>query len=142
MPRASAEERAASIYRAGKAAKEPPKTLPARAKAIWREIVNSKPADWFDGGSLGLLADHCRTQARLEECWRRLDRFPVGSREARLVMVELKTLRSNYTTSGRLLRLTVTEAIERRSSQIDETAGVAGDDLVGGAAIRPLRAVA
>src|SRR5436190_20097899 len=121
MPRTSAEERAGSLYRAGVNPADPPRVLSARAKQIWRQIAAAKPADWFDGGSLGLLADHCETQTRLEEVWARLRRYPVGSREGRMLMVELRTLRGNYATSARLLRLTVTAAIERRAAQNGET---------------------
>lgn len=139
----SAAEKAAAFYRAAKTAKEPPKALTGRARAIWREIVNSKPADWFDGGSVGLLADHCWSQARLEECWRRLDRYPVGSSEARLVMVELRTLRVNYATSARLLRLTVSNGIERHAAKMAEAATESHqDELIGGGAAKRFRVVA
>lgn len=139
----TAVERAAAFYRAGKTAKAPPKDLSGRARLIWREIVSAKPVDWFDGGSLGLLADHCRTGARLEECWRRLDRYPVGSSEARLVMIELRTLRANYTTSSRLLRLTVSYGIERQAVKAGERAPDAhGDELIGGEAGKRFRVVA
>lgn len=130
-------EKAAAFYRAGKTKKDAPRDLSIRAKAIWREIVNAKPVDWFDGGSLGLLADHCRTQERLEEVWRRLGRYPVGSREARQVMSELRTLRTNYATSARLLRLTVSNGMERQAAKYGESAADAEhDDLIGGAARR------
>src|SRR4249920_899952 len=106
MPRRhSAEGRAGSFYRAR--ALQPPSVLTARAKRIWRSITAAKPVDWFDDGQLGLLADHCETQVRLEEVWARLRRYPVGSREGRELMTELRTLRANYVTSARQLRLTV-----------------------------------
>jgi hypothetical protein len=127
-----ADAKAGAFYRAGKR-KEPPKKLSARAKVIWRDIVNSKPVDWFDGASLGLLADHCRTQERLEDCWRALDRLPVGSIDANLVMRELRTLRTNYATSSRLLRLAVSHGIERQHTKASESASEAeADALIGG----------
>jgi hypothetical protein len=58
-------------------------------------------------------------------------------------MVELRTLRGNYATSARLLRLTVQYAIERQAKQAGEAAqGSRDDELVGGAAVRPIRMVA
>lgn len=139
----SAAEKAAAFYRAAKTAKLPPKDLSTRAKAIWREIVKAKPVDWFDVGSLGLLADHCETQARLEECWRRLRRLPVGSSEVKLVMLEIRTLRPAYISSSRLLRLTVAWGIERQAAKAGESAADAqGDELIGGLAAVPLRRVA
>jgi hypothetical protein len=134
-----ADAKAGAFYRAGER-KEPPKALTARAKAIWREIINSKPVDWFDAGSLGLLADHCRTQERLEDCWRALDRLPVGSVDANLVMRELRTLRTNYATSARLLRLAVSHGIERQAVKASERAPEAeADALIGGVPARPFR---
>ena len=138
----SAADKAASFYRAGKKPIDPPKELSARAKAIWRQIVNSKPPVWFDGSSLGFLADHCETQARMEECWRRLRRYPVGSREGRLTGQELRQLRMSYATSARMLRLVVQYAIERRSTQAGESTPEAeGDTLIGGEAARRFRVV-
>jgi phage terminase small subunit len=143
MPRTSPEERAASFYRAGKKPIEAPRVLSTRAKNIWRQIVTAKPVDWFDASMVGLLADHCETQCRLEEVWARLRRYPVGSREGRELLVDLRTLRGNYAVSSKLLRLTVQAAVERRSTMAGEAAPDNRDDeLVGGAAVRPIRMVA
>jgi hypothetical protein len=114
--------------------------LSTRAKWIWRSIVAAKPIDWFDAGQFGLLADHCETQTRLEEVWARLRRYPVGSRESRLLMGELRILRGNYATSARLLRLTVQQTTERHSTKTAERgSAIGGDDLVGGVATRGRR---
>ena len=139
----TAAERSGAFYRADKAMREPPKALSQRAKAIWREIVRAKPLDWFDGGSVGLLADHCETQARLEECWTLLRRLPAGSREAAMFLAEIKVLRPNYATSSRLLRLTVSAGIERQAAKAGETAPDAqGEALIGGQAAARFKAVA
>lgn len=45
---------------------EPPETLPARQKAIWRATVLSKTPDWWDGGSLPLLTAYCGAVHELE----------------------------------------------------------------------------
>jgi hypothetical protein len=105
--------------------------------------VNAKPIDWFDAGNFGLLADHCETQARLEEVWARLRRYPVGSREGRELMVDLRTLRGNYLKSAQSLRLTVQYAIERQAAMAGEKQQAGTDnELLGGAAIRPFRKAA
>jgi hypothetical protein len=138
----TAAERGAAFYRADPAARIPPKALSPRAKAIWRDIVKAKPLDWFDGGSLGLLADHCETQARLEECWAGLRRLPVGCREARMYLDEVKVLRPNYATSSRLLRLTVSAGIERQAAKAAESAPEAqGETLIGGEAAARFKVV-
>jgi len=138
----SAANRGGAFYRADNTIREPPKELSQRAKAIWREIVRAKPLDWFDGGSLGLLADHCETQARLEECWGILRRLPAGSDDARWIMAEVKVLRPNYATSSRLLRLTVSAGIERQAAKAGEKAPEGqGDALIGGQAAERFRVV-
>src|SRR4029077_15373335 len=143
MPRTSAEERAASFYRAGRKSAAAPRVLSTRAKYIWRSIVAAKPIDWFDAGNFGWLADHCETQARLEEVWARLRRYPVGSREGRELLVDLRTLRGNYLKAAMSLRLTVQYAVERRSTMAGETqqAGTT-NELLGGGAVRPFRKAA
>ena len=143
MPRTSAQERAAAFYRADNTVREPPKELSQRAKAIWREVVRSKPLDWFDGGSLGLLADHCETQARLEECWVVLRRLPVGCDEARTIMAEVKILRPNFGRSAALLRLPVQYTVDRRATLAGEKAPEGQDDaLIGGQAAERFKVVA
>jgi len=143
MPRTSAAERAGAFYLADKTARVPPKALSARARAIWREIVNSKPLDWFDGGSVGLLADHCETQARLEECWTCLRRMPVGCDEAKAILAEVKILRPNYGRTAALLRLGVQYAVDRRATLAGEGAPDAkGEALIGGQAATRFKAVA
>ena len=135
MPRSSAAERAAAFYRTDPASRVPPRALTARARTIWREIVAAKPIDWFDAGSLGLLADHCETQARLEACWVGLRQLPVGCKEAKLIMDEVRVLRANYGRSAQLLRLVVQHAIDWRSTKAAEKAPDAqGDALIGGQA--------
>jgi hypothetical protein len=105
--------------------------LTTRAKNIWRKIVGSKPIDFFNEGSMGLLADHCETQALLEEVWARLRRYPVGSKENAFLVKQLKEVRANYATSCRLLRLTVQYTTERQAVKNAEKGSVTGD-LIGG----------
>ncbi len=59
MPRKSAEDRAAAAWRARGKPSPPPKSLGRKARAIWREIVKSRPPDFFPTGILPLLEDFC-----------------------------------------------------------------------------------
>ena len=59
MPRNSADERAAAAWRARGKPPPPPKYLGRKARAIWREIVKSRPPDFFPTGILPLLEDFC-----------------------------------------------------------------------------------
>ena len=143
MPRKSPAEKAAAFYRAGKKPSEPPSELSQRAKALWREIVRVKPIDWFDAGSLGLLADHCETQVRLEECWAALRGLPVGCKEAKAIIDEVRVLRANYGRSAQLLRLVVQWAVDRHSAKAAERSPEAeGSTLIGGVASERFKIVA
>ena len=55
MPRQSAENKAAAAWRSGGKRPEPPKHLSRVAKAMWRQIVNSRPPDHFGPGATHLL---------------------------------------------------------------------------------------
>ena len=59
MPRKSAEARAGANWRSGGKLAAPPKHLGRDARAIWRETVRSRPADFFPTGVLPLLEDFC-----------------------------------------------------------------------------------
>lgn len=61
MPRQSAEARAAGAFQAGGAPPPPPKHLSKEAAAVWRDIVASKPLDWFDAGAQILLEAYCES---------------------------------------------------------------------------------
>ena len=39
---------------------EPPTDLSAEQADVWASVVVTKPADWFDAGSVPLLAAYCR----------------------------------------------------------------------------------
>jgi hypothetical protein len=142
MPRTSAEERAASFYRAGKVRAKPPTQLSPAARKIWRAIVASKPVDWFDYGSLGLLADHCQSRARLEAIWTRLHEVKAGSPESLSLAKEMRIHSARMSTTARQLRLTVQHAITRQASMAGEStdpavlARRAASHLLGGYAVR------
>jgi hypothetical protein len=41
----------------------PPPGLPLPARKLWKQIVDCKPADWFDAAALPTLAEYCRAAA-------------------------------------------------------------------------------
>jgi phage terminase small subunit len=63
MPRISAEARSAALFNAGGKPPPPPAHLSKRAKEIWREVVRSKPVDYFKPGALSLLGNFCQLAA-------------------------------------------------------------------------------
>jgi phage terminase small subunit len=72
MPRISPEARSAAAFLTGGKPPEPPKHLDIAAAAIWREIVASKPVDWFDAGAQVLLENYCSSAAHARVLYRRL----------------------------------------------------------------------
>jgi hypothetical protein len=58
--RSSAELSTVPIVPEPQGRPEPPASLSANEKALWRNIVGSLRADWFEPETLPLLADYCR----------------------------------------------------------------------------------
>lgn len=131
MPRISAENRSASVFRAGGKHPEPPKGISPRAKRIWRDIVTSKPFDWFEAGSLVLLRSYCVIAADAQELEERS--LEVGVR-SEAVMESLRRSALAMTTIATKLRLTVQSSLDRRSGQKDEK-GPAKLTLIGGRSV-------
>lgn len=50
----------------------PPVGMLAAQKKVWCGVVSSRPADWFDTGSLGLLIEYCRHMVRADELERQI----------------------------------------------------------------------
>lgn len=139
MPRISAEERAASAFRAGGAVPEPPKHLSKESAALWRDIAASKPTDWFDDGALALLEDYCNAIVDARHINSALEAARDGDDAD-----EMKELRKQaVASSGRLtglatkLRLSVQAQIERNNRKIVERGSkrTATDSLIGGEAV-------
>jgi hypothetical protein len=135
MARQSAEARGASAFRVGGKPPEVPAGFSPEAAEIWREIVDSKPVDWFDGGSLGLLRLYCRTLVQAERVAVEMESRPPTSDVAYLER-RLALLNGCCTTLGTKLRLTVQLQISTKSGKITEKPGHDNDDhLLGGKAI-------
>lgn len=44
----------------------PPDVLNDAESQRWREIVNTKPTDWWDAGSIPLLTEYCRLKSSID----------------------------------------------------------------------------
>ncbi len=129
MPRLSAEDRAASAWRAGSKPVKPPSYLSRQAKALWREIVASRPPDYFGPGSTHLL-----------------ELFVVAVLAARVLAVvveadprdeaaakEWRDFAKIEATLATKLRLAVSSAIKPHAGKLNER-GAAHHPLIGGQA--------
>ena len=123
MPRQSVEARAAAAWRTGRVTPEPPSYLSARGKSLWLDILASKPPDWFDAGSLPLLAMYVVAIEIAEDLAVRRSGLPSTPENDKLAarlerrhqraivaMVQLATK----------CRLSVQAAVDRRSRMLDE----------------------
>lgn len=127
MPRLSAEDRAAAAWRAGGAPPRPPKYLSRQAKTMWREIVASRPADYFGPGSTPLLESFVVAvlAARVLAVALEADPCDKAGADAWLAMVKVETALATK------LRLAISSAIKPHSGALTERGGAHGP-LIGG----------
>ena len=127
MPRLSAEDRAAAAWRAGGAPPKPPKHLSRRAKAMWREIVASRPPDYFGPGSAPLLESFVIAVLAARVLGAVVEENPVdkAAADAWLAMVKAKTALATK------LRLAVSSTIKPHAGKLNERGG-AQHPLIGG----------
>ena len=129
MARQSAEDKAAAVWRAGGKRPEPPKHLSRRAKAMWRDIVASRPPDYFGPGAAHLLESFviavlaARTLAEVVEAD---PRDEAAAREWR----DFAKLEATLATK---LRLAVSSAIKPHAGALAERGGAHGPLIGGGA---------
>lgn len=129
MPRSSADEIAAAVWREGGRHPQPPKHLARDARAVWREIVESRPVDFFAPGSLHLLEQFCVTVIAQRHISARLQADP-GDLETAKLHKEYGTLSATLATK---LRLSIQSALRTESGKNSERAPALGG-LLGGEA--------
>lgn len=139
----SAEARSAAGFRSGGGEyAAPPETLNIREQEIWNSIIRSKPADWFDAGSLLLLARYCVGMNQAEKLEEILRATP--TEDAKRLETRVITLYGSLVTLATKLRLSVQAAVDRRSRILDEKGPGEQEDknrLLGGKGFTGLRAV-
>ena len=129
MPRWSAEDRAAASWRAGGKGPKPSKSLSRPARALWREIVRSRPPDYFLPGSLNLLESFVVASIAVRELAPKIAADPADKDLA-------ETFRRHSATAATMatkLRLAVSSAIKPHAGKLTERGGGHGP-LIGGSA--------
>ena len=129
MPRLSAEERAAAVWRAGGEPPKPPKCLSRKARALWREIVASRPADYFGPGSTQLLECFVVASVAARELAPKIAADPgdKGLAEA------FRRHSAIMATMATKLRLAISSAVKPHAGKLNERGGGHGP-LIGGRA--------
>lgn len=131
MARQSTAAKAGALWRAGIDPPKPPKELTRAAKAYWRKITGCKPADFFDEGSLPLLADYCRACARADQ----LDAALGEDAPDAEWLDSYKKLAGMKATAATKLRLSVQVTTDRKSGKLNERQSKT-DGLIGGQAAK------
>ena len=127
MPRQSAEDRAAAAWRAGGAGPKPPKHLSRKARAMWREIVASRPADYFAPGATNLLEAFVVASVAARELAPKIAADP-GDKDLAEAFRRHSAVMATMATK---LRLAVSSAIKPHAGALTERAGAHGP-LIGG----------
>ena len=127
MPRQSAEDRAAATWRAGGAGPKPPKHLDRKARAMWRGIVASRPADYFGPGATQLLESFVVASVAARELAPMIAADPRNKDLAEA----LRRYSAIQATQATKLRLAVSSAVKPHSGKLAERGGAHGP-LIGG----------
>lgn len=62
MPRKSAESAELSAVTKIPLRPDPPETLSEKEASLWRDVVSTKPVEWFQADSAPLLVEYCRAK--------------------------------------------------------------------------------
>lgn len=136
MARQSQEAKSLAAFRAGDAPLAPPRYLSKPATALWRQIVTSRPPDWFDQGNSVLLEAFCTLSIQARGLHGQLAKgTEVDAALLRRCLAIVKTL----VNLAVRLRLTPQAGIDRRSRMLDERndPGASDDPLIGGDTGKP-----
>ena len=143
MPRRSTDAIAAALWREQLVPPKPPRGISRPAAAVWREIVASKPAHWFNPGAQVLLRQFWELSVLQQELLTRRHAMaaianPEEQDDAAEGRMERRLHRNAATlaTLATKLRLSVQAAVDRRSATLDQ-GGRPHDRLLGGKARLP-----
>ncbi len=128
MPRLSADERAAAAWRAGSKHVKPPAYLSRPARAIWREIVRSRPADYFGPGATHLLESFVVATVAVRELAPKIAADPCDKDLAEA----FRRYSATAATAATKLRLAVSSAVKPHAGKLNERG--THHPLIGGSA--------
>ena len=136
MPRKSAEQRAAELWRIGYDPPPPPSSLSPPARKLWKEIAASKPADYWTPTLCILLRRFCRTAEFAEVINNRLDDLLPGDPEALALGRQVTAANASLGSLAVRMRLSAQNTITPHSREQINEGGILDHPLIGGHAIR------
>jgi hypothetical protein len=116
MPRISAEARSAAAWRAQGVHPKPPENLSKPAKAIWHEIVDCRPADFFKPGALHLLEQLCVATVAARRVADLVEEDPSDQRAATTYTMYMQRCAMHC----QKLRLSIQSALRTEAGELDE----------------------
>lgn len=121
MPRRSADDLITAAFLPKLEPIPEPRTLqPARARQIWKEVVQSKPVNYFQVTDTPLLTRFCTIAARCEAVEQLLAVTPADAKGAPQLERRLASLAASLAGLAQKLRLTVAHRIERHAAARSE----------------------
>jgi hypothetical protein len=142
VPRISSEARSAATWRVVSDDRlEPPSYLSREAKALWREVVESRPADYFRPGSSYLLEGFVETVATQRCALKELARARRVADPDRLMQAvkAVRELTAMMNSTAIKLRVSVQTEVARKSGTLDEKVPVAEDPGLLGVGVTRMR---
>ena len=122
MPRHSAEERSAAAWRVRAGHPDAPGYLSREAKKLWRSIIEARPPDYFQPGSLQLLEQFCETMVSQRVAMADMARMrESGDPDALALAVRMvKDLSGIVNATAVKLRISVQTEVDRKSGKLEE----------------------
>lgn len=103
---------------------DPPEDFPLAESAVWKDVVQTKPVDWFEADSAPLLAEYCRAKVMCDRLAGRIDNC--GPEELKDLLKMRDTESRRLATLGCKLRLTQQSRYTPKSAQTANKAPNAG----------------
>lgn len=127
MARMSAEARAQAALRQGAMAPKPPRHLAKEAKKVWRELVDSRPVDYFHEGNFYQLEQLCNTIV----AYRLIVPSHLADPKDRDIAKRVAELTASTSTLCRNLRLTIQSNLRGDSGKLHERTAPRSNLLAG-----------
>lgn len=129
----SAEAKAAQTFGSGVRHPEPPKYFDDHHKLMWKEVIGSKPVDWWHYGNLPLLESYCKVVIQLRvvgELLLHSGCMQEGLHEEKLSceLLAFEKLNRIMIALAQALRLTPQASIERTSNKTSARPAVDTED--------------
>lgn len=131
MPRASAEARSAAAWREGGQHPKPPAHLSRDAKVVWKDIVGTRPVDFFAPGSLHLLEQFCAATVAQRANMAALEVDPTDH----AAIERFAKLGTLLNTTAQKLRLSIQSALRTEDRKNDERESAKSSLLGGGGVV-------